>query len=76
MVAEDGAIILTGSTNDTFAGSCTYSYDGLAVKLDPDGTEVWRWQVRRLGVDWWVYISGHDEFLARLEDDHLGPPID
>lgn len=44
-VGQDGSIVMAGSS----AGAWTTKHDGLgdfvAVKLDANGTELWRWQV-------------------------------
>lgn len=45
--AEDDSILLAGYTADTFDGANTGGLDFAAVKLDRDGNEMWRWQVRQ-----------------------------
>lgn len=53
---EDGSVVLTGETTgiwDETTSTITESttddiVDFAAVKLDTDGTELWRWQVRLL----------------------------
>lgn len=47
-VAQDGSIILAGSTAGDWNGSIVGTRDFAAVRLDVDGTELWRWQVRRV----------------------------
>lgn len=45
-IGNDGSVFLAGTTfgdwNDTNAGDSDFA----AAKLDADGNEVWRWQVR------------------------------
>lgn len=50
VMAKDGSVILTGGTYGYFTmTSGTYTPDAVAVKLDADGNEIWRWQVKRDG---------------------------
>lgn len=57
-VAEDGSAVLAGASRGDFMGRRTGSSDSstsssqwlggdfAAIKLDSEGAEVWRWQVR------------------------------
>lgn len=45
-VASDGAVVLAGETSGGWSGAASGGVDFAAVKLDEDGVEVWRWQVR------------------------------
>lgn len=50
----DGSVMLAGITGGTWGGAYSNvggEYDFAAVKLDANGDEVWRWQVRLLVVD-------------------------
>ena len=42
---SDGSVVLAGYTKGAWIGANDGSYDFAAVKLDAEGTEVWRWQV-------------------------------
>lgn len=44
---RDGSVFLAGSTNGSWDGPNNGSYVFAAVKLNVNGIEVWRWQVRR-----------------------------
>eukprot|EP00904_Undaria_pinnatifida_P006344 jgi/Undpi1/283/HiC_scaffold_1.g00279.m1 len=41
---SDGSVVLAGYTKGAWIGANDGSYDFAAVKLDAEGTEVWRWQ--------------------------------
>lgn len=43
-VLDDGSILLSGFTADSFAGKNIGSYDVAAIKLDANGNEIWRYQ--------------------------------
>lgn len=43
---DDGSFVLAGWTNGTWDEPSDDSFDFAAVKLDADGTETWRYQVR------------------------------
>lgn len=60
---EDGSIVLTGRTHSASTGAC----HALTIKLDPSGTEVWRWEVRRDGSTHEFQPPGHREFHASPE---------
>lgn len=62
-MAEDGSVVIAGHSRGDLLGlgtvensdSTTLSPQWLgggfaAIKLDSDGTEMWRWQVRRLSL--------------------------
>lgn len=42
---EDNSVILAGSSRGNWSGVNLGEMDFIAVKLDSDGKEVWRWQV-------------------------------
>ncbi|CAM9410233.1 unnamed protein product, partial [Hapterophycus canaliculatus] len=44
--ADDGSVILAGYTYGSLDGDLEGICDRAVVKLDANGTEVWRWQVR------------------------------
>ena len=44
----DGSVILAGHTKGAWNGPNDGSNDFAAVKLDANGTVVWRWQVLRI----------------------------
>ena len=46
VVTADGNIVLSGYTDGDFDGTQIGSYDAAAVKLDTDGQELWRYQVK------------------------------
>lgn len=46
MVGSNGSIYLAGFTAGDWAGSNAGLDDFAAAKLDSDGNEIWRWQVR------------------------------
>lgn len=43
--AENGAIVMSGSTEGSFSRSNADLGDVMAIKLDASGSEQWRWQV-------------------------------
>ena len=46
VVAEDGSVFVVIETNGHWGGSLRVGADDFAaVKLDANGTEIWRWQV-------------------------------
>lgn len=48
MMDEDGSVVLVGYTNGDWIGDTSTLLDNAdfaAAKLDPDGNELWRWQV-------------------------------
>lgn len=46
-MTEDGSFILAGQGQGVWSGSASAGgLDFVAVKLNADGREVWRWQVR------------------------------
>lgn len=44
---KDGSVVLAGYSEGDWAAPNAGFKDFVAVKLASDGTEVWRWQVRR-----------------------------
>lgn len=46
VMEEDGSIILAGYTRGDWYGTHLGNYDFAAVKLDTNGTLLWKWQVR------------------------------
>lgn len=46
VTTADGNIVLSGHTFGDFGGTQVGSYDAAAVKLDTDGGELWRYQVK------------------------------
>lgn len=44
-VGDDDSIVLAGYSNGDWSGVGSGLYDFVAVKLDGDGSELWRWQV-------------------------------
>lgn len=68
-VAEDASIILAGHTRGDFTGSNTNVTKAMvAVELDRDGNEIWRWQVRRDGIDLLLCFVEYSVFSARPDD--------
>lgn len=49
-VLDDGSILLSGFTADSFAGKNIGSYDVAAIKLDANGNEIWRYQVSDIAI--------------------------
>lgn len=47
-VGEEGSVVLAGTASGPLNIWASTSEDFAAVKLDPDGTEIWRWQVSSL----------------------------
>lgn len=46
-MTEDGGYVLAGYTEGVWSGEASAGgQDFVVVKLDADGQEVWRWQVR------------------------------
>lgn len=57
-MSDDGAVVLSGYSagefmdasasvsSSTSSSSVAEEFNFVAVKLDPEGAEVWRWQVR------------------------------
>ena len=41
----DGSVILAGSSSGNWSGVTLGEMDFIAIKLDSDGNEMWRWQV-------------------------------
>lgn len=72
IVAEDASIILAGYTRGDFTGSNSDVKEAMvAVKLDKDGNEIWRWQVRSDWIDLLICFEGDSECSARPEDARL-----
>lgn len=46
VVGDDGSIVLSGYTEGDWNGLNAGEADFSAVKLDSNGAELWRWQVR------------------------------
>lgn len=47
-IGDDGSVVLVGNAGGEWSGiDAGGGADFAAVKLDADGTELWRWQVRR-----------------------------
>lgn len=44
-MGDDGSVFMAGSTDGSFSGSNAGFNDFAVVKLDINGTELWRWQV-------------------------------
>lgn len=47
-VGKDGSALLAGSSTGSWDGIHLGGRDFVAVKVDSDGKELWRWQVKRL----------------------------
>lgn len=45
MVDDDDSFVVVGHTTQDFGGVSAGSFDFIAIRLDADGNEVWRWQV-------------------------------
>lgn len=45
-ILGDDSVVITGYTEGAIAETNAGGSDVCAVRLDADGTEVWRWQVR------------------------------
>ncbi|CAM9957439.1 unnamed protein product, partial [Laminaria digitata] len=45
-IGNDGSVFLAGNTYGDWNGANAGLSDFAAAKLDADGNEVWRWQVR------------------------------
>ena len=50
VIAEDGSILVALETNGDWDGDNVGGDDFAAVKLDANGTEIWRWQVSQAGL--------------------------
>lgn len=46
VATEDGSVILSGRTFGSFEGTSAGITDLVSIKLDADGEELWRWQVK------------------------------
>lgn len=46
-MGSDGSIVLAGETNGNWDGTSNGKMDFAAIKLDADGLEIWRWQVKQ-----------------------------
>lgn len=57
--ADDGSVVMCGCTYGSYAGPNHGYSDAVAVKLDSDGSELWRWQVGR-------HVKGCIYFETRL----------
>lgn len=49
-MGSQGSVLLVGHTSGNWTGVNAGSHDFAAVKLDSNGNELWRWQVRFLPV--------------------------
>ena len=47
-MGSDGSVFLAGDTSGDWDGVNEGGRDFAACKLDVNGTEIWRWQVKRL----------------------------
>lgn len=45
-MSEDGSVVMVGYTLGDWDGTSAGGADFAAAKLDAEGKEVWRWQVR------------------------------
>lgn len=58
-VSEDGSVVIAGISHGDFAWLDKSSHrlggDFLAIKLDSEGAEMWRWQVRTINNGRYVY---------------------
>ena len=50
VIAEDGSILVALETDGVWDGDNVGGDDFAVVKLDADGTEIWRWQVSEEGL--------------------------
>lgn len=57
-VTADGNVVLAGHTQGHWNGTQVGFYDAAAVKLDADGTVLWRWQVKTCS----THRRGHAQF--------------
>lgn len=48
-VGKDGSAVLAGFSRGAWDGFISGSQDFAAVKIDSDGSELWKWQVKRSG---------------------------
>ena len=48
---DDNSVVLAGLSRGNWSGVTHGEMDFIAVKLDPDGQELWRWQVT------WLLVS-------------------
>lgn len=46
-MTEDGAFVMVGQCEGDWSGESSGALDFAVIKLDADGDELWRWQVRR-----------------------------
>lgn len=46
-IMDGGSIIMVGYTQGSFVTTNMGSSDAVAIKLEADGIELWRWQVRK-----------------------------
>lgn len=44
-ITENGVVILSGYTEGAFSGDNAGADDMVAIALDAEGSELWRWQV-------------------------------
>ncbi len=61
-LGPDGGVLLAGSTEGSFAADNAGERDMIAVCLDADGNEKWRWQTGSLGADSAFEIRHNGEF--------------
>lgn len=47
-MADDGSVVLAGSTTGDWVGVNNGDHDLAALKLDANGTLLWKWQVRKV----------------------------
>lgn len=45
-VGEDGSVVLAGESAGSWNGLKKGSLDFIAIKIDSEGEEMWRWQVK------------------------------
>ena len=69
VIAEDGSILVAFRTDGDWDGVNVGRDDFAAVKLDANGTEIWRWQVSQAGLMSSEYILtrlnifGNDKYI-------------
>lgn len=48
IAGDNGSVIMSGHTRGVFQGKMNAGHeDAVAIKLDRNGAELWRWQVRK-----------------------------
>lgn len=73
VAAEDGSVILSGSTSEDPFDKASHGHDvSIAVKIDADGTEVWRWKVSLRLRAWFCWTRR--PLVLRRRSCHVPPP--